>query len=194
MDNKEALIRFYRLLRQHGHNDSHSGNISYLDEDGFFITPTGACADTLETKDLIHCTMHDTPVPAASLDQHAHRAIYRHKPEARAVIHCHNPYTVALTLNGEDFIPVDLEGLYYFPRVPVISISFKTYFEHSPILIATALAEYPVVVVRGHGIYAQGESIEMAYKWVCSLEQSAKTAFLARQAGTFSDDHDLTLE
>lgn len=194
MDNKEALIRFYRLLRQYGHNDSHSGNISYLLDGDFFVTPTGACADTLESKDLVRCTMGDTPVPAASLDQHAHRAIYRHNPEARAVIHCHNPYTVALTLNGEDFIPVDLEGQYYFPRVPVISISFKTYFEHSPILIATALAEYPVVVVRGHGVYAQGESIETAYKWVCSLEQSAKTAFLARQAGTFSDDHDLTLE
>ena len=194
MDNNEALIRFYRLLRHHGHNDSHSGNISYLQNGDFYITPTGACADLLESSDLIHCTMDDKPVPAASLDQHAHRAIYRHNPEARAVIHCHNPYTVALTLNGEDFIPVDLEGKYYFPRVPVISISFKTYFEHSPILIATALAEYPVVVVRGHGIYAQGASIEMAYKWVCSLEQSAKTAFLARQAGTFSDDHDLTLE
>lgn len=194
MDNKEALIRFYRLLRQYGHNDSHSGNISYLHDGDFFITPTGACADLLESKDLVHCTMDDTPVPAASLDQHAHRAIYRHNPEARAVIHCHNPYTVALTLNGDDFIPVDLEGKYYFPRVPVISISFKTYFEHSPILIATALAEYPVVVVRGHGIYAQGESIELAYKWACSLEQSAKTAFLARQAGTFSDDNDLPLE
>ncbi|MEN8711926.1 MAG: class II aldolase/adducin family protein [Arenicellales bacterium] len=194
MDNKEALIRFYRLLRQYGHNDSHSGNISYLHDGDFFVTPTGACADTLESKDLVRCTMDDTPVTAASLDQHAHRAIYRHNPEARAVIHCHNPYTVALTLNGEDFIPVDLEGQYYFARVPVISISFKTYFEHSPILIATALAEYPVVVVRGHGVYAQGESIETAYKWVCSLEQSAKTAFLARQAGTFSDDHDLTLE
>ena len=173
MDNKEALIRFYRLLRQYGHNDSHSGNISYLHDGDFFVTPTGACADTLESKDLVRCTMDDTPVTAASLDQHAHRAIYRHNPEARAVIHCHNPYTVALTLNGEDFIPVDLEGQYYFPRVPVISISFKTYFEHSPILIATALAEYPVVVVRGHGVYAQGESIETAYKWVCSLEQSA---------------------
>jgi len=185
MDNKEALIRFYRLLRQHGLNDSHSGNISYLHESEFFITATGSCADLVEAKDIVHCTMNDTPVPEASLDQHAHRAIYRHNPEARAVIHSHNPYTVALTLNGEDFIPVDLEGQYYFPRVPVVSISFKTYFEHSPILIATALAEYPVVVVRGHGVYAQGKSLELAYKWVSSLEQSAKTAFIAQQSASF---------
>jgi L-fuculose-phosphate aldolase len=194
MDNKEALIRFYRLLRQYGLNDSHSGNISYLHGSNFYITPTGACADLVQVDDLIHCTMDDATVPEASLDQHAHRAIYQHNSKARAVIHSHNPYTLALTLNGDDFIPVDLEGQFYFPRVPVVSISFKTYFEHSPVLIATALAEYPVVVVRGHGIYVQGESLELAYKWACSLEQSAKLAFLARQAGTFSDEYETTLD
>lgn len=194
MDNKQDLIRFYQLLRQYGLNDSHSGNISFLHDGDFFITATGACADLAEAKDLVHCTMDDAPVAGASLDQHVHRAIYRHNPQARAVIHSHNPYTLALTLNGEDFKPFDLEGQYYFPRVPVISISFKSYFEHSPILIATALAEYPVVVVRGHGIYAQGESLELAYKWVCSLEQSAKTAFLARQAGTFNEAYELRIE
>lgn len=191
MDNKQALVRFYSLLRQYGHNDSHSGNISYRVDGDFMITPTGACADLLETRDLVHCTMDDAHIEKASQDQHVHRAVYRHNPEAHAVIHCHNPYTIALTLDGEDFRPVDLEGMFYFPVVPVVSISFKGYFEHSPILIATALAEYPVVVVRGHGVYAQGENLEQAFKWCNALEQSAKTAFLAQQVGTFSEHHDV---
>jgi L-fuculose-phosphate aldolase len=46
------------------------------------------------------------------------------------------------------------------------------------------LAEHPIMVVRGHGVYARAETINLAYKWSCSLELSAKTAFLARQAGT----------
>ncbi|HBE90985.1 MAG TPA: class II aldolase [Gammaproteobacteria bacterium] len=187
MDNKKALVRFYSLLRQYGHNDSHSGNISYRVDNDFVITPTGACADLLEEKELVHCTMDDAHVDLASQDQHVHRAVYRHNPDAHAVIHCHNPYTIAITLDGEDFRPVDLEGMYNFPHVPVISISFKGYFEHSPILIATALAEYPVVVVRGHGVYAQGTDLEQAFQWCNSLEQSAKTAFLARQVGTFPE-------
>lgn len=187
MDNKKALVRFYSLLRQYGHNDSHSGNISYRVDGDFVITPTGACADLLEEKELVHCTMDDAHVDLASQDQHVHRAVYRHNPDAHAVIHCHNPYTIAITLDGEDFRPVDLEGMYNFPHVPVISISFKGYFEHSPILIATALAEYPVVVVRGHGVYAQGTDLEQAFQWCNSLEQSAKTAFLARQVGTFPE-------
>ena len=190
MDNKQSLIRFYTLLRQYGHNDSHSGNISYRVDGKFIITPTGACADLLDEKDLVTLTMDDAHVDRASQDQHVHRAIYRHNPDAHGVIHCHNPYTIALTLNGEDFRPIDLEGMYYFPNVPVISISFKGYFKHSPVLIATALAEYPVVVVRGHGVYAQGRDLEEAFKWCNSLEQSAKTAFLAQQAGTFSEYHE----
>jgi L-fuculose-phosphate aldolase len=40
------------------------------------------------------------------------------------------------------------------------------------------------VIVRGHGVYAAGETLERAYKWTCSLELSAKTAVIARQAGT----------
>ena len=45
-------------------------------------------------------------------------------------------------------------------------------------------AENPVAVVRGHGVYARGEDLNLAYKWTCSVELSAKTALLARQAGT----------
>jgi len=38
--------------------------------------------------------------------------------------------------------------------------------------------------VRGHGVYARAESINLAYKWSCSFELSAKTYYLAKQAGT----------
>jgi L-fuculose-phosphate aldolase len=50
--------------------------------------------------------------------------------------------------------------------------------------VPQALCASPIVVVRGHGVYAAGESLERAYKWTCSLELSAKTAVIARQAGT----------
>jgi L-fuculose-phosphate aldolase len=48
------------------------------------------------------------------------------------------------------------------------------------------LAHAPITVVRGHGVYAWGESLNLAYKWTCSLELSAKTAFIARTAGTLT--------
>jgi len=88
---------------------------------------------------------------------------------------------VAMTLNGEDFVPVDFEGQYYFPKVPVISIPYDDYLTLSPPAVAEVLKDHKVAVVKGHGIYACAETINLAYKWSCSVELSAKTAWLAAQ-------------
>ncbi len=186
MDLKQDLIRHYRWLRQYGINDSHSGNASVRDNDTIWVTPTGACADTLQAEELVTCHLNGEIGNGASLDAALHLAVYQHNPTARAVLHSHGAYTVALTMNGEDFIPPDFEGQYYFSRIPVITIDYDRYLQDAPRQVANTLAEYPLTVVRGHGVYAQAETLNLAYKWTCSLELSAKTAFLARQAGTLS--------
>jgi len=182
---RQELMQYYRWLRQYGYNDSHSGNISARGGgDAVWITPTGACADVLQAEDFIRCRM-DQPVPkVASGDANLHLAIYRENPSATAIVHSHCPHAVALTLSGEDFVPPDFEGQLYFPVVPVISVPYDVYFEQAAGQVAQALLDSPVCIVRGHGVYAWGETLNLAYKWTCSLEMSAKTAFIARQAGT----------
>ncbi|HEY9147740.1 MAG TPA: class II aldolase/adducin family protein [Gammaproteobacteria bacterium] len=186
MDPREDLVRHYRWLRQYGNNDSHSGNASVRVAEDFWVTPSGACADTLSADQLIRCELKGSLGAGASLDAQLHRQVYRHNPEAVAVLHSHGPYTVAMTMNGEDFIPPDFEGQYYFDHIPVLTIPYARYLEEAPEKVAAVLAEHPIMVVRGHGVYAQARSINLAYKWSCSLELSAKTAFIARQAGTLT--------
>ena len=67
--------------------------------------------------------------------------------------------------------------------LPVLTIPYDQYVASAPRLVAEILAEYPIAVVRGHGVYASADSLNLAYKWTCSLELSAKTAFIAQQAG-----------
>lgn len=184
MQLKDDLIRYYRWLRQYGLNDSHSGNASVREGDAIWVTPTGACADTLESQQLVACRLDGHKGELASLDAELHLAVYRKNPEAGVILHSHGPYSVALTLNGKDYLPADFEGQYYFPRVPVLNIEYQDYLSESPAQVATALASGPLVIVRGHGVYCQAASLNLAYKWTCSLELSAKTAFIARQAGT----------
>ncbi|MBA2409684.1 MAG: class II aldolase/adducin family protein [Gammaproteobacteria bacterium] len=183
----EELVRHYRWLRRYGYNDSHSGNASAREGDTVWITPTGACADTLIIDELIACDIDAPGAPGASLDTPLHLEVYRRNPQARAVLHSHAPHSVALTLNGKDFVPVDFEGQLYFPKVPVVTIAYADYLRESPRRVAALLASHPVAIVRGHGVYACGASLNLAYKWMCSLEQSAKTAFIARQAGTLDE-------
>lgn len=177
---KQELVRHYRWLRQYGNNDSHSGNASVRDGDMFWVTPTGACADTLDADDLVACPLQGPCGGGASLDGPLHQQVYQANPRARAVLHSHGPYTVAVTLGGEEFVPPDFEGQYYFPRVPVIDIPYDQYVARAPEAVARMLAEHRITVVRGHGVYACGETLNLAYKWTCSLELSAKTAVIAR--------------
>ncbi len=178
------LTRYYQLLRLRGLNDSHSGNASARDADGLWITPTGACADNLQSWQLVRCALGGGDCPRASADLALHRAVYQRNPRARAVLHAHGSYAVALTLDGRDYAPPDLEGGLYFPRVPVIDLAYEKYFVESPERVGKALSKYPVAIVRGHGMYAWGEDLEQAYKWLCSLELSATVGYQAARAGT----------
>lgn len=188
MDHRDNLVRHYRWLRQYGINDSHSGNMSVRNGDWIWITPTGACADTLEAADLVECHIDGRCGDRASLDAPLHIEVYRHNPKAQAVIHSHGAHTVAMTMDGADFVPPDFEGQLYFPRVPVVTIPYDNYVAEAPAKVAALLAGYRVMVVRGHGVYACAESLNLAYKWTCSLELSAKTAFIARLAGKIQEN------
>jgi L-fuculose-phosphate aldolase len=183
MNIKDDLVRHYQWLRQYGLNDSHSGNASIRDGDTVWITPTGCCADTLTSGELVECQMNGITGKGASLDAPLHLAVFRANPRVRVLLHSHGPYSVAMTMDNKEFLPEDFEGQLYFSRVPVITIPYHLYVQDSPRLVANVLAEYPIAVVRGHGVYAAAESLTLAYKWTCSLELSAKTAFIAKQAG-----------
>lgn len=187
MNAKQQLVQYYRWLRQYGLNDSHSGNASVRDDTDaqlIWVTPSGCCADTLQADDLIACPIDGTAKKGASLDAPMHQRVYQKKPTTGAVLHSHGPYSVALTLNGKDFSPVDFEGGYYFSSVPVIDAPYEDYVSRSPVLISDALRASPIAIYRGHGVYACAENLNLAYKWTCALELSAKTAHIAAQAGT----------
>lgn len=183
MNLKDDLVRHYQWLRQYGLNDSHSGNASVRDAEDFWITPTGCCADTLSSGDLVECHIDGSIGKGASMDASLHLAVYKANPKAGAVLHSHGPYSVAMTMDNEEFLPADFEGQLYFSRVPVLTIAYDQYVALAPHLVADILADYPIAVVRGHGVYACAEHLNLAYKWTCSLELSAKTAFIAQQAG-----------
>ena len=176
------LVQFYRWLRQYGLNDSHSGNISVRHGDNYWVTPTGACADTLTPEKLINCRLDTLPGSGASLDAPLHQHCYIKNPKTNAVIHSHGPYTVGLTMELDSYTPGDFEGQYYFQNIPILTIPYADYVTQAPELVSDTLLTHKILVVRGHGIYAAAESLELAYKWTCSLELSAKTDVIRRMS------------
>lgn len=174
----------YRALRQYGLNDSHSGNASVRAGADVWITPRGAPADALSAADLVGCRLPEKTGAGASMDAGLHLAVYRADARFGAVLHAHCPHVLALTLKGAPFEPVDHEGRMYFPSVPVIMLGDGDYWDlhvrEAPSRVARELARHCACVLAGHGVYARGETLDEAYKWLCSLEHSARIAWLAR--------------
>jgi len=181
MSQQEQLCFYYQLLRQHGLNDSHSGNGSIRLDGAFAITKTGACADTLIAHELIHCRLNQPPSENASLDASIHQSIYQSNESYQAILHAHNPYTIALTLHSQQFHPVDFEGKLYFGELQVIECEAERYLDVMPKRISDSLKQQPIAIVQSHGVYAAADNLELAYKWLCSIEQSAKIKWLAKQ-------------
>ncbi len=181
---EETLVAYYRLLRTHGLNDAHSGNVSLSDGARIWITPTGACADLLEPEDILSFALAENPPPGASLDAPLHHGVYRRNPEARAVFHAHGVYALALSLVVPRIRPLDFEGAYYFGEVPILDVPYADYVRLAPGRVAETLRDHPLCLVRGHGLYAWGRTPDQAYKWLSSFESSARLVALARLLGS----------
>lgn len=76
-----------------------SGNLSGRMKDGYLVSASGASYATLSTEDLVymgHDWTHSGGQRPPSSEWRLHRDIYRHFPEAQAVVHVHSPSATAL--------------------------------------------------------------------------------------------------
>ncbi|MDD5091161.1 MAG: class II aldolase/adducin family protein [Candidatus Wallbacteria bacterium] len=153
-------------------NHSHSGNISSRCGDSILITRTGSQTGYLQMDDIVEVNIHASYAGRASMEYPVHKAIYL-STDAKNIVHCHPPVTIALSLDRDFIEPVDAEGRFYFRKIPILSVDNAIASDEVAARIPELFAESPVVVVRGHGVFSIGRSLEEAYKFVSSLEASA---------------------
>jgi L-fuculose-phosphate aldolase len=87
-----------------GLNQGTSGNVSARSPGGFVITPSGRDMTDLVARDMVTVAM-DGQAPEGqkpSSEWRFHRDIYAAFPEARAVVHAHSPFAVALACLRRD--------------------------------------------------------------------------------------------
>lgn len=163
---------------------SHGGNMSMRLGDRVVIKRRGAMLGRLREDDLILTRLDkpDSGIMLASTELVVHRAIYARTP-ALAVIHAHPRTAVALSLCRDEIVPIDVEASYYLHRVPVVSAEFASGSTEMEEKIPAALAEYKVVVLRGHGCFAAGQTLDEAFQWVSILEECADIIAAAKLIG-----------
>jgi L-fuculose-phosphate aldolase len=168
-----------RLFREIGRDlfvtgltTSHGGNMSIRDGARIVITRRGSMLGRLGEDDLIETAMDPCAADArCSRELVVHRAIYA-ATDARAIVHAHPPHTVARSFSSDAITPADSEGLYVLGEVPVVNAAKTIASPETAEVLARALAGAPVAVLRTHGPFAKGATLEEAFMHVSVLEAS----------------------
>ena len=154
---------------------SHGGNMSVRRGNSIIITRHGSMLGRLKDGTLIE-TKIDAPLhPLASTELIVHKTIYRRTP-ALAVVHAHPISAVALSVSvaPKEIVPLDLESEVLVGNVPVLEVEIASGSQELADAVSEALREHRIVVVRGHGSFAIGQTLEEAFEWTSCLEQASR--------------------
>jgi len=185
MSHIDDFIWVGRDLFTGGMNSSHGGNLSVCDGDRILITRRGSMLGRLTVSDIVEAPLVDDGLerPEASRELVVHRAIYL-ATDATAIVHSHPPYTIAASLDGSEITPIDSEAAYLLGSVPVLSPATLIASPEAAEMLAETLATVPVAVLRSHGPFAKGSSLEAAYMWISVLEAACQVLHLHRRDAT----------
>ena len=164
-----------RDLYASGAVSSHGGNLSVRwGEDRMVITRTGSMIGRLTPADVVETSLAACGDPAdgtCSVELVVHRAIYA-STGARAIVHAHAIQTVARSFVEDVIVPVDSESKLRLVDVPVVTAAETIGSAEAAVKLADALRDRRVAVLRGHGPFARGETLEDAYQAISCLEAS----------------------
>ncbi|MHB8050035.1 MAG: class II aldolase/adducin family protein [Coriobacteriia bacterium] len=171
------LIRVFRKIGEDifraGLTSSHGGNMSVRGGERIVITRRGSMLGRLGDDDLVETAMEPCPSDErCSREIVVHRAIYA-VTDAQAIVHAHPVHTIARSFHSDLIVPADSEGLYVLGEVPVVSSATTIASAEAGEVLASALAASPVAVLRTHGPFAKGATLEEAFTHVSVLEASA---------------------
>ncbi|HOB18907.1 MAG TPA: aldolase [Candidatus Methanoculleus thermohydrogenotrophicum] len=150
------------------------GNMSVRAKAGFYITRSGAYLDDREMP--VFVPGDGEAPPEASSEYRVHRAVYRISPHL-AIVHAHPVHAVAASLDTDLIRPVDSEGRMLCPEIPVVGGEPGT--DEIAQNVSRALRGGHIVIVRGHGTFAAGATLDVAYIYTSIAEYACRVLFLS---------------
>ncbi|MEE9436729.1 MAG: class II aldolase/adducin family protein [Candidatus Adiutricales bacterium] len=170
---KENIIKFGRAMLDLGFQNTHSGNISLRVGDEFYITKTGSMLGHLEESDVVLPGLYEplTGLFQASSETGTHRLILQ---RSAAVNHAHTFSTTLLSFFMEEISPVDLLGRKHLGIVPVVEFEIPIGSKEMDEKIPAILADHPAMVVKTHGPFIRGDSLNQAFYFLNLLEYSSE--------------------
>ena len=165
-----------------------SGNVSGRDTKTnlVVIKPSGVSYDKLSPDNLVVVDLNGNIIEGQlrpSVDTATHLYIYRNMPDVMSVIHTHSTYASAFAAIGKS-IPVCLTAMadFFGCNIPIGNLVLIGE-EKIGKEIVNKIGNSKAIIMKNHGPFTIGKSVNEALKAAIFLEESAKTLIMAKILG-----------
>jgi L-ribulose-5-phosphate 4-epimerase len=164
------------------------GNVSARHrETGYVvIKPSGIRYEDLQPEHMVIIDLDGNIIEGdlkPSSDTASHLYIYRHREDVNGVVHTHSPYATAFAAVGQP-IPVYLTAIADEFGGPIPCGGFALIgSEAIGQVVLEAIGDSPAVLLKNHGVFTVGQTVEKAVKAAVMTEDVARTVWLALQIG-----------
>src|SRR6185437_3319381 len=166
------------------------GNISARDPDSglIVIKPSGIRFEELTPENMVVVDLNGAVVEGAlkpSSDTASHCYLYRQMPHIKGIVHTHSRYATAFAALGKP-IPCFLTGMAdeFGGEIPCGGFALIGGAEIGrEVTRCLTGSRSPAVILRNHGVFTVGTTVESAVKAAVMAEDSARTSWLALQLG-----------
>ena len=177
---KEVAYYMRRLYRQQLTTTS-GGNISAKQNHSIFITPSGIDKGEIQTEEIGKIDLEGNSIESRhklSTETPMHIAIYKARPDIKAIIHAHPPYGTAYASSNKNLnSELTSEG-----RLILGEIAFAKYklmgTQELADVVAKSAKDSNVILMENHGIIALGKTLLEAFDRLEVLEFTAKINFI----------------
>lgn len=185
---KAEIVRVAKAMYHSGMINLFEGNVSMRVGDTMLLTPSRQdkeqmTPDMIIELDLEGGVRHAKEGLRPSVEYRMHAALYRMRPDIRAVVHNHSACATAYALAGKPIASdAHLELNLLFGQIPVAPYGMlgteAVYTGIEPLM-----QDHHVVLLENHGLLAVGPDLLTAYSRAEAAEKIAKTLILTNLLG-----------
>lgn len=181
---KEEVCHANKRLKENNLVRWTSGNVSYRvpETDLVIIKPSGVHFNELTFESMVVVTLDGEVVEGdlkPSVDTESHLYVYRHLSHVNSIIHTHSPFATSFAIRGEAIPAYTTTAANVFGESVPCS-DYAAIGEHEiGKEIVKHIGSGPAILLRNHGVFTVGSSIEKALKAAVILEEVAEYAYYA---------------
>ena len=180
---RSSVCEIGKICYQRGLISASDGNISVrLSDDSVIITAAGSMKGFLSMEQLTRVDLAGQIIEGPgknSTETNIHLVCYQERPDIRAVLHCHPPHAVALSVAEIDMqMPIIPEMIVTIGGIPTTPFATPGTSELGD-SIREVVRCSDTLIMRNHGSVCVGSNLLDAFKKLDMLEHTAHILWLA---------------